>query len=67
VKLLKPPRLKEGDTIGIVAPSSPVLPLQKELRQGIENLKRLRFKVKEGRTIKLQHRNYMAGDRPPTS
>jgi len=61
VKLLKPPRLKEGDTIGIVAPSSPVLPLQKELHQGIENLKRLRFKVKEGKTIKLQHRNYMAG------
>ena len=57
----KPPRIKNGDTIGVVAPSSPVLPLQKEFSQGIKNLRRLGFKVREGKTIRLQHKNYMAG------
>jgi len=61
VKLSKPLRLKDGETIGVIAPSSPVLPLQKEFNQGIKNLKRFGFKVKEGKTIKLQYKNYMAG------
>jgi len=61
MKLSKPPRLKDGDTIGVVAPSASVLPLQKEFEQGVKNLERLGFKVKKGETVKLQHRNYMAG------
>lgn len=60
MKLLKPPKLNVGDTIGIVAPSHPVSQFQRGYRQGVKNLKRLGFNVKEGKTVKLQ-RGYMAG------
>lgn len=60
MKLLKPPKLNVCDTIGIVAPSYPVSPFQREYHQGIKNLKRLGFNVKEGETVRLQ-RGYMAG------
>jgi len=58
--LLKPPKLCEGDTVGIIAPSSSVLPFEKMYRQGVENLRTLGFKVKEGKTVRLQH-GYKAG------
>jgi muramoyltetrapeptide carboxypeptidase len=61
VNTLKPPRLLEGDTIGVVAPSHPVLSFQEKYNQGIENLKKFGFKIKEGKTVKLQHKGYMAG------
>lgn len=61
MKLLKPPRLTAGDTVGVVAPSHPVLPLQKQYDKGIQNLQRYGFKVKEGKTVKLVHEGYMAG------
>ena len=60
MKLLKPSRLNVGDTIGIVAPSHPVLPFQTMYLKGIENLRKLGFNVKEGKTVRLQH-GYMAG------
>jgi muramoyltetrapeptide carboxypeptidase len=60
MKLLKPPKLVEGGTVGVIAPSHPVLPFQEKYDQGVENLKRLGFKVKEGKTVKLQT-GYMAG------
>ena len=58
---MKPPRLNDGDTIGVIAPSYPVLPFQKTYNQGIANLKAFGFKVKEGKTVKLTQRGYMAG------
>ena len=61
MKLLKPPRLVDGDTIGVVAPSHPVGPFQERYDQGVENLKYFGFKVKEGRTVRLRHEGYMAG------
>jgi muramoyltetrapeptide carboxypeptidase len=61
MKLLKPVKLDYGDTVGVVAPSHPVSPFQKLYDHGLENLRRLGFKVKEGKTVKLQHRGYMAG------
>ncbi len=61
MKLLKPPRLEAGDTIGVIAPSHPVLPFQEEYNRGIKNLKNFGFNVKEGKTVKLQHKGYMAG------
>ena len=62
MRLLKPPRLVEGDTIGVIAPSHPVLPSHQErYNQGIENLRKFGFKIKEGKTVKLQHWGYMAG------
>jgi len=62
MRLLKPPRLVEGDTVGVIAPSHPVLPdHQKRYNQGIENLRKFGFEIKEGETVKLQHWGYMAG------
>ena len=61
LRLLKPHRLQAGDTIGVIAPSHPVLPFQEKYNQGINNLKKFGFNVKEGKTIKLQHKGYMAG------
>ena len=61
MRLLKPPRLNRGDTIGIVAPSYPVAPFQRLYDQGIRNLNELGFKVKEGKSVKLEHMGYMAG------
>jgi len=58
---LKPPKLDVGDIVGIVAPSHPVLPFQTMYLQGIENLRKLGFDVKEGKTVRLQHGSYMAG------
>ena len=59
--MLKPPRLNDGDTIGVVAPSHPVQPFQQMYDRGIRNLKAFGFKVKEGKTTKLSHMGYMAG------
>jgi muramoyltetrapeptide carboxypeptidase len=61
MELIKPPRLEKGDTIGVIAPSYPVLPYREKYDQGIENLRRFGFRVKEGETVRLQHGGYMAG------
>lgn len=61
LRLLKPPRLNRGDTIGVIAPSHPVQPVQEMYDKGIRNLKSFGFNIKEGRTVKLRHRGYMAG------
>lgn len=48
-RMIAPPQLKNGDTIGIITPSFPA-PVQFEERyqRGIDQLKRMGFKVKEG-------------------
>lgn len=52
MKVIKPPKLVLGDTIGIVASSLPVLPSFKEnYERGKKILNDLGFKVKEGKTI----------------
>jgi muramoyltetrapeptide carboxypeptidase len=61
MKLLKPQKLCDGDTVGVVAPSHTVLPFQHMYNNGIGNLKKFGFKVKEGKTVKLRHFGYMAG------
>jgi len=61
MRVLKPPRLNDGDTIGVVAPSYPVLPFQEMYDRGIANLRAFGFTVKEGKTVKLTHFGYMAG------
>jgi len=60
MKLLKPRKLDVGDIVGVIAPSQPISPFQRRYCQGVKNLKRLGFNVKEGQTVKLQH-GYMAG------
>ena len=60
--LLKPPRLVQGDTVGVIAPSHPVLPSDREkYNRGIKNLRKFGFNIKEGETVNLQHWGYMAG------
>ncbi len=52
MKVLKPPKLNSGDTIGIVASSSPVLPsLKDNYERGKKVIYDLGFKIKEGNTI----------------
>ena len=53
VKVVKPPKLNIGDTIGIVASSLPVLPSFKEnYERGKKVIYDLGFKIKEGKTGK---------------
>jgi muramoyltetrapeptide carboxypeptidase len=61
MQFLKPPKLNDGDTIGVIAPSYPVLPFKEKYLKGIENLEKFGFNVKEGKTVKLQFNEYMAG------
>lgn len=61
MKIIKPPHLVTGDTIGIVASSLPVLPsFMQNYQKGKQAIIDLGFKVKEGETIKKQ-RWWMAG------
>lgn len=53
--VLKPPQLTLGDTLGLVAPSLPLLPSSKKAYDaGKARLQALGFKLKEGRTITLR-------------
>lgn len=61
MKVLKPPKLSVGDTIGIVASSLPVLPSFKEsYERGKKLIEEMGFKIKEGKTIG-KTRWWMAG------
>lgn len=62
MKIIKPPKLIKGDTIGIVASSLPVLPSFKEnYERGKKVLRDLGFKIREGKTIGKQ-KWWMAGE-----
>jgi len=58
-KVLKPKKLDIGYTIGIVAPSQPVLD-KEGLKRGITILKKWGFKIKEGKTLRME-KWWMAG------
>lgn len=61
MKIIKPPKLNIGDTIGIVASSKPVFPSHKEkYEKGKKEILEMGFKVKERKTI-TQQRWWMAG------
>lgn len=52
MQIIKPPKLKRGDTIGVVASSLPLLPsFLESYQKGKQVLYDLGFKVKEGKTI----------------
>src|SRR6266705_4224797 len=56
---IKPPRLSQGDTIGIVAPASaPIDP--KAIDRSVKVLQRLGFKVRLGRHLR-KRRGFLAG------
>lgn len=58
VQKIKPPRLKEGDTIGLIAPASFID--ESELEDSIKNLEELGFKVYHTDRI-LERYGYLAG------
>ena len=56
--MIKPKRLRAGDTIGVVAPAGSVDP--SELAQGVERLKEMGFRVEVGGAVTKRFR-YLAG------
>ncbi len=58
-RLIKPARLKAGDTVGLIAPASAAFE-PKTIREGVETLQSLGFKVKTGKHIKEKY-GYLAG------
>ncbi|MBI2017551.1 LD-carboxypeptidase [Candidatus Daviesbacteria bacterium] len=61
MKIVKPPKLTLGDTIGIVASSLPILPSFKgNYERGKKIIEQMSFRIKEGKTID-QTRWWMAG------
>ena len=57
--ILKPPRLRPGDVIGLVSPASTPSPPEK-IEKGVRYLERLGYRVKLGRHVAAQH-GYLAG------
>ena len=61
--IMKPKKLQPGDTIGIVSPSEPIIPRQKEMfDRGVKFLESLGLKVKIGKNA-LNKYYYSAGTR----
>ena len=59
MKIIKPPALKKGDTVGLVTPASGVFEPQ-TIREGRETLASLGFRVKFGKNISRRY-GYLAG------
>jgi muramoyltetrapeptide carboxypeptidase len=57
--IIKPEKLNEGDTLGLIAPGSFIS--QAELDESVANLEQLGFKVKFNKTI-LDKSGYLAGE-----
>lgn len=59
---MKPTILKENDIIGIVAPSAPFIgtDLEENYRRGLEEIKKMGFEYKEGKTTHLKS-GHLAG------
>lgn len=58
-KIIKPKRLKKGDTIGLITPSSPITEAQ--LAKTIQNIEGLGFKLKYNKKYVLSKNGYLAG------
>ncbi|WP_210366585.1 LD-carboxypeptidase [Bacillus sp. REN3] len=56
--MVKPPRLKKGDTVGVIAPASP--PNQENLTRGLKFIEELGLTYKLGKYIKEEH-GYLSG------
>ena len=56
--MIKPPRLRKSDTIGIIAPGSPVE--KKKLRDGIGLIESHGYRIKTGKNV-LAGNGYLAG------
>ena len=54
----KPPRLRPGATVALIAPASPVS--EEKLEKALSNMTNLGFRVKEGASLRARH-GYLAG------
>ena len=59
-KLIKPPALKPGDTIGLITPASPLFEAHRTLLTAEEKIHNLGFKVKAAKNI-FKKNGYLAG------
>lgn len=59
VSLLKPPRLRPGDTIAVVCPAGPVVPIER-IAAGVSRLESRGYRVKVGRNVAGRH-GHLAG------
>ena len=59
-KIIKPPRLKMGDTIGLVTPASPIFETQRTLIEAREKLHNLGFNTKIAPNV-IKKQGYLAG------
>lgn len=59
MNILKPPRLRKGDLIGIVSPAS-APSAQEKIDKGVQYLEHLGYRVKIGKYVMAQH-GYLAG------
>lgn len=57
--------LKEGDKVGIVALSSPIMhtPYEKSYKRGVKEILKMGFKVKEGRSVHLKKWHFAGSDK----
>lgn len=58
-QIIKPPRLQPGDTVGLIAPASAAFE-PATIREGVETLQSLGFRVKVGKYIREKY-GYLAG------
>ena len=58
--LIRPPVLRKGDTVGLIAPASPLLDLR-DIARARKVLADLGFRCREGRHIRLRH-GFLAGE-----
>lgn len=60
--IIKPQKIKKGDVVGVISPSTPVVSKQ-ELSRGMKTLESLGFKPKLGPKALEVHASYQAGTR----
>lgn len=60
MNIIKPPKLKMGDIVGVISPSEPVFS-KKSLSRGMKTLEAIGFKPKLGPKALEVHANYEAG------
>ena len=58
-RIIKPRRLKPGDTIGLITPASPIT--EEQLDKAIQNIEALGFKLAYNRRRLLARKGYLAG------
>ena len=60
VRRIKPPALKKGDTVGLIAPASAIKPGQ--LKTATRQLEAMGFKIKLGKYVNASHGNFAGTD-----